>query len=177
MKRMGSIVAALAVAVLALAPAGALADSPRRGGGAGAPRMFHAPAQILHIPNRGIPPGHGARFTGPPTHFRDGRFRDGRFHDGRFHGFPRHHGGAFIGFGVGALVTAPFWYPPPVYAYPAYPVYAYPAYPPPAPAPAPAYWYYCQDPPGYYPYVTQCPGGWTPVVPQPAPGTPAAPAQ
>ena len=86
--------------------------------------------------------------------------------EGRGHGFrPRfHHPGAFFfGFGVGALVTAPFWYPP---AY-AYPVYAYPSYAPPAaiPPPPPVYWYYCQSPAGYYPYVAQCPGGWLTVVP------------
>ncbi len=68
----------------------------------------------------------------------------------------------FFGFGVGALVTAPFWYPPD-YGYPAY---AYPYYAPPAAVPPPpVYWYYCQNPPGYYPYVPACPGGWVPVVP------------
>ena len=87
-------------------------------------------------------------------------------------GFPRHdfqhfhhfhHPGAFFfGFGVGALLTAPLWYPP-AYAYPGYPVY-YPA-PPVVTPPPPVYWYYCQNPPGYYPYVPQCPGGWLTVVP------------
>ncbi len=84
-----------------------------------------------------------------------------RHFDGRpFHRF--HHDGSafFFGLGVGALVTAPFWYAP---AYP-YPMYAYPSYPPPAVQP-PVYWYYCQKPAGYYPYVPQCPGRWLTVGP------------
>lgn len=58
----------------------------------------------------------------------------------------RHHGGGggrfagglFLGLGVGALLTAPWWYAPPAYAYPVYspyPVY-YPAYAPAYPPPA-----------------------------------------
>ena len=90
------------------------------------------------------------------------------FHAPPFHGqpfFPHHfhhfrHDRFFFGFGVGAVVTAPFWYP----GY-AYPVYAYPTYPAPVyQAPPPTYWYYCQNPQGYYPYVPQCPGGWLTVV-------------
>jgi hypothetical protein len=86
-----------------------------------------------------------------------------RFHPGHhFHRF-HHHGRAFFfGFGVGALVTAPWWWYPAPYAYPMSPdPYSVP--------PPPVYWYYCQDPPGYYPYVPQCPGGWLTVVPPSAP--------
>ena len=77
------------------------------------------------------------------------------------------HGGWHGGFwGPRVYIGGPFWYPGP-YAYP-YPVYAPPVYAPPVYAPpvveeplppayveprSPAYWYYCQDPPGYYPYV------------------------
>ena len=61
-----------------------------------------------------------------------GGFRGHHFHGG-FHGhrFHHFHGGAFFfGVGVGAVLTAPFWYPP-AYAYPAYtPVYTYPTYAP-----------------------------------------------
>lgn len=47
-------------------------------------------------------------------------------------------GGFFLGLGVGALLTAPYWYPP-SYSYPVYaPAYPYPAYPYPA-YPYPAY--------------------------------------
>lgn len=91
----------------------------------------------------------------------------GGFHHGFHRGGCCFFGGFALGLGLGALATAPLWYP----AY-AYPTYVYPAYPPPAvvaPAPTypapPTYWYYCQSPPGYYPYVPQCPGGWLTVVP------------
>ena len=54
-------------------------------------------------------------------------------------------GGFAVGLGVGALATAPYWYPPaygyPAYAYPAYgyPAYSYPAYSYPAYPAAPTY--------------------------------------
>ncbi len=72
----------------------------------------------------------------------------------------------------------PWYYPPPVYAYPptyapviierqAPPVYVeQPAAPAPAPPP-PSFWYYCEAAKGYYPYVRECPGGWQRVSPQP----------
>ena len=41
--------------------------------------------------------------------------------------------------------------------------------PPPASLQPPAYWYYCQDPPGYYPWTRDCPSGWMTVVPPTAP--------
>lgn len=58
-------------------------------------------------------------------------------------------GGFALGLGIGALATAPFWYPPayaypaypyPAYGYPAYayPAYSYPAYPAPPAYPPPA---------------------------------------
>jgi hypothetical protein len=50
--------------------------------------------------------------------------------------------------------------PPPVYVQPPPQVYVQP--PPPQ-----AYWYYCDNPPGYYPYVPQCPAGWRQVTPTP----------
>jgi hypothetical protein len=51
------------------------------------------------------------------------------------------------------------------------PVYAQAA----PPAPPPAYWYYCQNPPGYYPYIKDCPAGWMTVVPPMGAGRPGPP--
>ena len=88
------------------------------------------------------------------------------------------HGGFW---GPRVYIGGPIWYPGP-YAYPCYPVYAPPVYAPPVveePSPpayveprSAAYWYYCQDPPGYYPYVASCAGGWQQVAPQPSPPAP-----
>ena len=105
-----------------------------------------------------------------------------------WHGGGGHHGGwrraGWHGgfWGPRVYIGGPFWYPGP-YAYP-YPVYAPPLYTAPVygspvveePLPPPAYveprstayWYYCQDPPGYYPYVSTCAGGWQQVAPQPS---------
>jgi len=105
--------------------------------------------------------GGAPRHPVPVRHFR-GHVPVQHFPTHHFHHFHHGHGRFFFGVGVGAFVTAPFWYP--AYAYPAYPYPVYPNYP----APPPVYWYYCQDPPGYYPYVSECPGGWLMVVP---PGT------
>ncbi len=67
----------------------------------------------------------------------------GRHHGGHY-GRHHHHGGVgfVFGFGLGALLTVPFWYRP-AYVYPAYtpvytPVYTYPVYAPTYPT-APAY--------------------------------------
>lgn len=119
---------------------------------------------------------------------------DGR---GGWHGGGGHHGGGQRGgwyragwhggfWGPRVYIGGPFWYPGPyAYPYPVYapPLYAAPVYGPPVveePLQPPAYveprsaayWYYCQDPPGYYPYVASCAGGWQQVAPQP----PTAPA-
>ena len=73
-----------------------------------------------------------------------------------------------------------YWYPAPIYPYPAYTEYApYPyAAEPPPPPPAPAlrapargqppgqYWYYCRNPQGYYPDVQTC-DNWEPVLATP----------
>jgi hypothetical protein len=88
-----------------------------------------------------------------------------------------HRGGWHGGFrGPRFFVGSTFWFPGP-YAYP-YPVYAPPVYAPPVvvepPPPvyieqrSPAYWYYCQNPPGYYPYVGTCADEWLQVAPQPS---------
>jgi hypothetical protein len=109
--------------------------------------LAESPGQTWAMPMPRFPVRHFHHFH----HFHHDRFPVHHFHHDRF----------FFGFGVGALVTAPFWYPGH-----AYPVYAAPAYPAPVyPAPPPTYWYYCQNPPGYYPHVAQCPGGWLTVVP------------
>ena len=123
--------------------------------------------------------------TAIPPSAANGR---GGWHGGRGHHGGGHHGGwqrsgwyrgGWYGgyWGPRVFIGGPFWYPGP-YAYP-YPVYAAPVYAPPIveeplPPPAyveprsPAYWYYCQDPPGYYPYVGTCAGGWQQVAPQPS---------
>lgn len=78
----------------------------------------------------------------------------------------------FGGYGYGY----PYYYNPPVYAYP--PTVIVPATPPvyiqrqevqptqPV-RPQTNYWYYCRNPDGYYPYIRNCPGGWLQVAPQP----------
>ena len=77
----------------------------------------------------------------------------------------RHHYHWDWHYGTGAPVNSPSYYPPPVVVQQAPVVYMQLA---PQAVPAqPAYWYYCQDPPGYYPYVNQCPRGWMKVVPAP----------
>ena len=59
-------------------------------------------------------------------------------------------GGFAAGVGIGALATAPLWYPP-VYAYPypAYPAYSYPAYPTYPAYSYPTYSYPTPPPPAY----------------------------
>jgi len=86
-------------------------------------------------------------------------------------------GHVFFSFTVPLGVGPGYWGPPyyPYYPYAAPPVAVQPApvYEQPAPAPpAVAYWYYCQNPPGYYPYIQQCPAGWLQVIP---PATPPRP--
>jgi hypothetical protein len=121
-----------------------------------------------------------------PAQGRDGLRRFGSF--GGHRGF-RSHGGFRTSIGIS---IAPFWYPwlwsVPVYRGPGYyDSYDYYQPPPvmtqpprvyeqqvPAPQGGQAYWYYCQDPPGYYPYVSQCPGGWTKTAPSPETAQPPA---
>jgi hypothetical protein len=100
-----------------------------------------------------------------------GSFRHG---GGGHHGHHGHGGTSFFfGFGAGALLTAPLWayprvYAAPVYTYP-YPVYSYPAYPYPA-YPYPPYAY---PPPGYAPPpppVGSTAPAYPPAPPAGAPG-------
>jgi hypothetical protein len=58
-----------------------------------------------------------------------------------------------------------WWYDTPVYPYPTYVSETY--YEEPTEDQGGAYWYYCQNPPGYYPYVQYCNGPWQPVAPTP----------
>ena len=110
-----------------------------------------------------------------------GGWHGGGHRGGGHHGWQRsgwYRGGWHGGYwGPRVFIGGPFWYPGP-YAYP-YPVYAPPVYAPPLveePLPLPAYveprssafWYYCQNPPGYYPYVASCTGEWQQVAPQPS---------
>ncbi len=91
---------------------------------------------------------------------------------GGFHG----HGRVGVFVGPGVWWGAPGWWAPPYpyYAVPPMVVSGAPSVYVQAeqPAPPPAYWYYCQNPPGYYPYIKECPGGWMTVVPPMGTGQP-----
>jgi hypothetical protein len=65
-----------------------------------------------------------------------------------------------------------WWYDQPVYPYPTYVSDVYYDEPTYDQGGAGAYWYYCQNPPGYYPYVQHCNGPWQPVPPTPPQGGP-----
>jgi len=113
---------------------------------------------------------HGSR--GFASHgFRS--FPSGGPHNG-FHGHHHFHSRG----SVGVIIGAPLFFPP-YYAYPP-PVALAPVSPPvyleqgTVGAAPQAYWYYCNDPPGYYPQVNQCPGGWQQVPAQPS-SVPAQP--
>ena len=68
-----------------------------------------------------------------------------------------------------------FWYPEPVYPFPAEGPPAFAAEPPPPPPPPPPHlWYRCAAPAGFYPYVKRCPGGWL-AVPAAPPSADAKP--
>lgn len=96
-----------------------------------------------------------------------------------FHGW--HHGHWSHGWHDGSLgwwwVVGGLWYfyPRPVYPYPASTVVVVPQTPPAPVAAVPPptqYWYYCEAAKAYYPYVASCPGGWrkVPAVPAGASG-------
>lgn len=109
MRRRGIRTAVIVAMGLLLAPALAVAAPGHRWGGGG---------------SRGAGPH---AWGGPRWHNWSGRGH------GHWHGSGWSFG---VGIGVGALLTAPWWAYPPVYAAPAYPVYppyspypAYPAYP------------------------------------------------
>jgi hypothetical protein len=97
----------------------------------------------------------------------------GRGHIHGDHGHRGHfHGRHFVGSGVFLDVSpwwwgGPYWYYPPPYWY--YdPWYSHPPPEPQVYVERPqAYWYYCQDPPGYYPEVPNCAMQWLKVAPQP----------
>jgi len=136
----------------------------------------------------GVPPGpHSPGFAGHSTFHPGPGGHD--FHGRDFHSFGpqeratwqhghwRHewHDGRFGWW----WWTGGFWYfyPVPIYPYPAYVsdvvVETQPdpdAYPPPSEngAPPPSFWYYCDASKGYYPYVTTCPSGWQEVPAKPA---------
>jgi hypothetical protein len=93
----------------------------------------------------------------PPERHYDHRYTFETWHGGRwFHG--DHGGRAGWWWVVGGLW---YFYPAPVYPYPAAPetVYVGPA----APVPAAQYYYWCGRPAGYYPYVSGCHVPWQPV--------------
>jgi hypothetical protein len=123
----------------------------------------------------------GARYGGGHPGYGGYHGSYGGYHRGYGH---YHHGsGSSYSFGASILLGPPWYYSP--YYYPYYyaappvviqtppPVYyAQPQAEPQAqPEQREAYWYYCQDPPGYYPYVKSCPGGWMKVVPDTTPPT------
>ncbi len=109
--------------------------------------------------------------TFPPVKGSDGgrqteqSGREGH-HERRDHDRDRHREHHVVGEHVRVFIIPtwdPFWGP--TYA-PAAPTMVVP---PPASLQPPAYWYYCQDPPGFYPYTQECPSGWMTVVPPTAP--------
>lgn len=107
-------------------------------------------------------PGQAPHWRGDIHRFHDRDFGVWRGGDWR-HG---HHNGHLGWWWVVGGIW--YFYPEPIYPYPD-------PYVPPvvvAPGPAGAYWYYCNNPPGYYPYVPQCAEPW-----QPVPATSGAPPQ
>lgn len=171
---LGAALAAVSLLALAAVSPPALADdaSPRS---AMPSRGFH-----------GVPPSFQGRLPSPRNAPGAGRFALGR---------PGHDLGLFMGHDYAHLSPADrilwqgggwrhemhdgylgwwwvvgdswFYYPSPIYPYPAYigPQYYYDYYSY-YPAP-PYYWYHCEDPLGYYPSVQDCRGPWEPVPPSP----------
>jgi hypothetical protein len=93
----------------------------------------------------------------PAERHYDHRYTFETWHGGRwFHG--DHGGRAGWWWVVGGLW---YFYPAPVYPYPAAPETVYVG--PVAPAPAAQYYYWCGRPAGYYPYVSGCHVPWQPV--------------
>jgi hypothetical protein len=110
---------------------------------------------------------------GRAVHY-DHRYSFEAWHGGRwFHG--DHGGRAGWWWVVGGIW---YFYPAPVYPYPAPPATVYVG--PVAPVPAAQYYYWCGRPAGYYPYVQGCHVPWQPVpvavAPAPAPVPVAPPA-
>jgi|HubBroStandDraft_1064217.scaffolds.fasta_scaffold00853_8 hypothetical protein len=118
-------------------------------------------------------------------HDRDrGEFRD--FHGRDFAHFSPGERAAWVGgawhrswhdgrFGWWWTV-GPYWYfyPEPIYPYPAYvppAVVAQQAPPVPTGLPPAQSWYFCDNPSGYYPYVASCGSPWREVPAAPPPGT------
>ena len=132
----------------------------------GAPPNFHGSYPYSHpgAPHGGFGPG--GHYSGRYHGHDFGHFTPGERHAWE-HGEWRHswHNGhlGWWWFAGGSW----FFYPQPIYPYPAYvgPDYYY-NYDDEYGAP-PYYWYYCEDPQGYYPYVKACNGPWQPVPPTP----------
>jgi hypothetical protein len=106
-------------------------------------------------------------------HGGHGGWHGGGWHGGHSHGCCWGWGGFAVGVGVGALATAPYWYPPAYYGYPypAYPAYSYPAYPAYS---YPAYSYPTTPPPAYPPQGPPAgDSGYMPQTGQSATVTPA----
>ena len=95
----------------------------------------------------------------------------GGWHGGHGHG--HFHGRHFGGSGVFFYGAGPWWGGAPYWYYPSPYWYSTAPYPYVAPEPVyierPAYWYYCENPPGYYPYVQHCGTQWLTVIPHVAP--------
>ena len=119
--------------------------------------------------------GQGHRGGGPQWHGDIARFHG---HDGGVwrggHWAHANHGGRFGWW----WVVGPSWYyyPAPVYPYPApwvpgAVIVTAPA--PVAPVPLGPYWYYCEALRTYYPYVSYCPSGWREVPAAPVAAVPA----
>jgi len=167
-----TIAAALAARIVIAAGPAFAADPPALHGGMpphgfrGAPQSFggRAPQSTM---GRGAPrfavgrPGHDlGRFDGHDfAHFTP---QERSSWTGGAWRHERHDG--YLGWWW-VVAGSWFFYPQPIYPYPAYvgPGYYYDYY---NYYPTPSYyWYYCEDPPGYFPDVQACNGPWEPVPP------------
>lgn len=146
---------AIAVTLFASAAANAAPGEHHHMGGGGAPHGFGGGFSNFRDHDRGPPRGD---FRGAPGNFRQPA-REAWQHGSWRH--DRHNGRLGWWFVVD---DDWFFYPEPIYPYPAYSAYD-------AGAPyAGNVWYRCDNPRGYYPYVAQCFGPWQVVPAAPPPG-------
>jgi hypothetical protein len=126
-------------------------------------RRLWAAACVMLVVLLCASPGHAGRGTGGGQGGRGGGHGSGH-KGGKFH----HRGGGTVFVGVGPWWGGPpFWYaPPPPYWF-GQPIISEDWVEFIQQQEPPAYWYYCQDPPGYYPSVEQCLGEWLKVLPEP----------
>lgn len=124
-------------------------------------------------------PQHGPGWRGDIRQFERHdayRWRAGNWHHGPHGG---RLGWWWVAGGIWYLYPQPVYpypdpYLPPVVVQQPAPVVIQ-APPTAAPPATPAVWYFCEAANGYYPYVPACPAGWKTVPATPAPAAPTAP--